>query len=177
MAPARLLSVSLSVPHSRRLARAGALTSLALALGVCAPALAQRAAPQAFQIAAAPLADALARYADQAGLTLLYEPSAVAGLKSPGLNGSYPPEQALARLLSGTSLVASRQGDGTYVLRPAPVPQLPPVSVEGESTRAEPAWTTSTSRPALDSAMAYGWSDVGKRLDPGVTFNRQNNSI
>lgn len=177
MAPARLLSVSLSVPHSRRLARAGALTSLALALGVCTPALAQRAAPQAFQIAAAPLADALARYADQAGLTLLYEPSAVAGLKSPGLNGSYPPEQALARLLSGTSLVASRQGDGTYVLRPAPVPQLPPVSVEGESTRAEPAWTTSTSRPALDSAMAYGWSDVGKRLDPGVTFNRQNNSI
>ncbi|AHV92147.1 tonB-dependent hemoglobin/transferrin/lactoferrin receptor family protein [Bordetella holmesii 30539] len=25
--------------------------------------------------------------------------------------------------------------------------------------------------------MAYSWSDVSKRLDPGVTFNRQNNSI
>ncbi|MFU1912442.1 TonB-dependent hemoglobin/transferrin/lactoferrin family receptor [Bordetella avium] len=176
MALARPLTASFSSVLTQRLARATALTSLALCMSL--PAMAQHSAPQTYQIAAMSLTEALARYADQAGISVLYEPAAVAGLDSPGLTGRYTPEQALSRLLAGTSLVASRQGDNTYVLRPAgSVSQLAPVKVETVGPRPEPAWTTITTRAALDSVMAYDWTDVGKRIEPGVTFNRQNNSI
>lgn len=169
----------------RALARtlAFALSALAMGATLSGPAQAQQSPAAAgtarsFQIDAAPLADALARFADQAGVTVLYEPATVAGLQSPGLSGSYSADQALARLLAGTPLLASRQSANTYVLRRAnAIQQLTPVTIEGETPRQEPAWATVTTRETLDASMSRNWSDVGKRVDPGVTFNRTNNSI
>ncbi|WP_171963235.1 TonB-dependent receptor [Bordetella trematum] len=160
------------------LARCSAATLAALLLGLTLPAQtrADEAAHQRYAIAAAPLSEALTRFAEQAGITLLYEPSAVAGLHSPGLQGDYSPEQALQRLLAGSPLNATRQAGGAYVLRPG-VPLLQPIPVEGRLPRQEPAWVSTISRQTLDAAMARSWSDVGKRLEPGVAFNRQNNSL
>ncbi|EXX96173.1 secretin and TonB N terminus short domain protein [Bordetella holmesii 1058] len=166
MAPVTPPAASFSSVRSLRLARATALTALALALGLSVPALAQQTVPRSYQIEAAPLADALARYADQAGLTLLYEPSAVAGLKSPGLHGNYTPEQALARLLAGTPLVATRQGNGTYVVRPAGnVPQLPPSPSKARARAPIPPGTRSPRGPnwtplwpTAGATSANGWT-------------------
>ena len=58
-----------------------------------------------------------------------------------------------------------------------PIPALEPILVEGEALAATPAWTSSTSRKTLDDFQVRGWSDLGKRVEPGVGFNRQNNSI
>jgi hemoglobin/transferrin/lactoferrin receptor protein len=42
---------------------------------------------------------------------------------------------------------------------------------------AAPAWQTSTDRKRMDDLQIRNWSDLGKRAEPGVSFNRQNNSI
>lgn len=57
-----------------------------------------------FNIPAQPLDDALAAYGIASGVQVLYGAPLTQGLKSTAVNGSYSPEQALARLLSGTGL-------------------------------------------------------------------------
>ncbi|MFJ1299555.1 TonB-dependent hemoglobin/transferrin/lactoferrin family receptor [Pseudomonadota bacterium AL_CKDN230030165-1A_HGKHYDSX7] len=182
--------------HARIPVSPGARRALPQALGaaLCAVALAApllvfgtpaaaqsgtaSAASRSFQIPAGDLAEALARFADTAGVTVLYQPESVAGRRSAGLSGSYEVAEGLRRLLAGNSLAARPQGDGTFVVQPQDaVTQLAPVMVEGATPRVEPAWVSTTTRRQLDAVQARSWSDVGKRLDPGVSFNRQNNSI
>ncbi|MBV7483074.1 TonB-dependent receptor [Bordetella sp. BOR01] len=164
----------------------GAMLAIALmgGLGMAAgPARAQtaQAAPplRTYQVPAGELGAALARFADQAGITVLFQPDAVRGRHSAGLQGAYPVPEALRRLLDGTGLAARERGNGAYVLLPqeAAVTQLAPVMVEAEAPRTEPAWTSTTTRQELDGRQVRNWEDVGKRLDAGVNFNRQNNSI
>lgn len=60
--------------------------------------------PLSFNIPAQPLDDALAAYGIASGVQVLYGAPLTQGLQSTAVNGSYSPEQALARLLSGTGL-------------------------------------------------------------------------
>jgi hemoglobin/transferrin/lactoferrin receptor protein len=83
-------------------------------------------------------------------------------------------------LLAGSGLGARERSARVYVLEaqaPAGVTQLAPVKVEGEGAVAAPAWQTSTDRKRMDDLQIRNWSDLGKRAEPGVSFNRQNNSI
>ena len=54
---------------------------------------------------------------------------------------------------------------------------LDPVRVEGEGSRPAPAWQSSTDRKRLDELQVRNWSDFGRRVEPGVNFNRLTNSI
>lgn len=177
------------LPGARR-ALPQALGAALYAVALAAPLLVFGAAAQAqtaaadaarsFQIPAGEVGEALARFADAAGVTVLYQPESVAGRRSPGLSGSFGVAEGLRRLLAGSDLSARQQGDGTFVVQPAgdgAVTQLAPVMVEGAAPRQEPAWVSATTRRQLDATQSRSWSDVGKRLDPGVSFNRQNNSI
>ena len=97
-----------------------------------------------------------------------------------GLNGEYSVADGFARLLAGSGLAARERSPGVFVLQPAPqagVTQLSPVTVEGEGAVATPAWETRTDRKRMDDLQIKNWSDLGKRAEPGVSFNRQNNSI
>lgn len=78
----------------------------ALAGETARPAQAQAATAQAapFDIRAQDLGGALASFADRAGLRLLFASDLVAGRASPGISGSFTPEDALDRLLAGTGL-------------------------------------------------------------------------
>ncbi|SDH62653.1 iron complex outermembrane recepter protein [Pseudomonas flavescens] len=69
-----------------------------------------------YQIQAGSLDQALNRFAAEAGITVQFTPELTAGLPSPGLNGAYDAQQALAALLAGSGLEAAPQGDGVYVL-------------------------------------------------------------
>ncbi|WP_171981914.1 TonB-dependent receptor [Brevundimonas sp. LM2] len=89
---------------ARRLARAlGGVSLLALATAVPVAALAQDATV-AFDVPAGPLAPALARYADAAGVQLLYPSDLADGRRTAGLRGRFAPEAGLAQLLAGTGL-------------------------------------------------------------------------
>lgn len=98
-----------------RLALAVALATTPLFAATARAAQAQ----QQFAIPAGALDQALNRFASQAGVLLSVDATLTTGKRSPGLQGYFPTEDALARLLAGTGLHASRQVDGSYLLEPA----------------------------------------------------------
>jgi len=162
-----------------------ALLGLTIAGGLgalCTPAWAQStgtvAQQRIYQIPAGELSAALSRFAEQAGITVLFQPQTVQGRQSAGLHGAYPVDDALRRLLTGTGLTAREHGNGAFVLQPQDaVSQLTPVTVQADALRSDPAWVSTTTRQDMDSLQVRSWEDVGKRMDAGVNFNRQNNSI
>ena len=96
----------------------------ALALGLAgggAVAQAQAAASIPARVPAGPLADALSRFALQAGVALVMDARQLQGLHSAGLSGPVSAEQGFARLLQGSGLQARRTEAG-YVLEPIPAP-------------------------------------------------------
>ena len=76
----------------------------AAGLAAVPPAAAQQAETQAFAIAPQPLSSALLAFAEQSGLEVLFDARIAQGKTSPGVQGSYTPEQALRRLLAGSDL-------------------------------------------------------------------------
>ena len=149
--------------------------------GVLAPGAAQAQAVQAraasYRIPAGPLAEALPRFADAAGVTVLFDAALLGARGTGGLNGSYSVSEGFARLLAGSGLAARERSAGIYVLVPHGVTNLDPVRVEGEGSRPAPAWQSSTDRKRLDELQVRNWSDFGRRVEPGVNFNRLTNSI
>ena len=90
------------------------------------------AAQQQYNIAAGPLNTVLTRFADVSGSLIAGNLQLAADKQSQGVSGSFTPDQALARILAGTGLVADRDPDGAYVLRDAEAAgtnKLSPVSV------------------------------------------------
>lgn len=114
-----------------------ALASLATAAQAQNPAGAQSA--QRFSIAAGPLAPALNRFAQQAGVALVMDAGRVAGLRTQGINGSFSVPDGFAQLLKGTGQ-AIQKTDAGYLLAPAPAaPQAQPAYALPEAAQAGPA--------------------------------------
>ena len=132
-----------------------------LALGSLAVASAVQAQPAAnsilrFDIAAAPLDQALSQFGRQAGIPLSIDASLTAGKNSPGVKGSFSVEQGLARLLAGTGLSAFRTDSGNYLLAQAVEPggalELGATSINsrllGETTEGTGSYTTGSTSTA-----------------------------
>ncbi|UVM57943.1 TonB-dependent receptor [Pseudomonas sp. B21-012] len=104
--------------HSLRQAMA-----LAALLGLLAPVDAHArgseafAVTQLFNIAAQPLDSALTRFADQAGLRIIFNSDEVSGMNSAGLSGPYKVNEALDHLLSGSGFGYEFVNDKTLTLR------------------------------------------------------------
>ncbi|WPD77563.1 TonB-dependent siderophore receptor [Dickeya fangzhongdai] len=94
-----------------------ALLSLSLPYIVPASAAQESPATRHYALAAGPLGNQLNLLAGQAGIYLAADASLTQGLSGPALQGDYTVDEALRRLLSGSGLTASRQADGSYVLR------------------------------------------------------------
>ncbi|CAB3635500.1 TonB-dependent siderophore receptor [Achromobacter pestifer] len=100
------------------------------------PAHAQQQTDAAIQydIPAGPLALALNRYAQQAGVAISVDANRIQGLTTPGLQGRYRLDEGFRMLLAGSGYAATRSAGG-YVLVPAPQPgttTLPAVRVSGQ---------------------------------------------
>ncbi|WP_150126078.1 TonB-dependent receptor [Brevundimonas sp. LM2] len=93
--------------------RALALCSVALA--AVSPALAQ--AQAAIRIERNSLNEALTQLARQSGSQVIFAPAVVRGKSAPSLRGQFTPEQALERLLQGSSLAYERTTGGAYVIQ------------------------------------------------------------
>ncbi|CAI3810880.1 hypothetical protein GLGCALEP_06236 [Pseudomonas sp. MM221] len=96
--------------------------AVALAYGTLAVPLHASAATQAqayrFEIPAQPLDSALAAFSAVTRIQVLVPGEFTQGLRSSGVNGSYPQDQALGRLLQGTGLSASYiDGDSVTLQR------------------------------------------------------------
>ena len=168
------------VPAPRPAWTPGAAIAAALLLGL-APAsrAAAQPAPQAapsaldaavggdsarpYDIAAGPLAEAVARYAAAAGMAISFDSAQTAGLRSAGLRGRYTVEAGFAALLAGTGLQAVATAPGRYVLRPLPgaqggVAQLASIEVTGstpENRYVAAASTVAAKTPAARLETPY----------------------
>lgn len=161
-ATTRLLPLALAL----RLARGGLL-----ALGCAAiPAHAQAQSPATlqFDVAAGPLAGALNRFAQQAGVTLALDADKVQGLQSAGLKGAYAIDDGFNVLLRESPFVIARTGDG-YVLQAKP-PARPPVPLpRGEAQL--PAVSVTGARLADELPDAYAGGQVARGGQLGMLGN------
>ena len=103
------------------------------------PQVAQSAEARSFSIPAQPLATALDRFADQAGVSFAYRTGDLSTLQSPGVVGTFTPRDALQRLLVGTGVSFSFIGASTVTLAKAPdtggsVVRLDPLKVEARGS-------------------------------------------
>jgi iron complex outermembrane recepter protein len=125
-------------------------------------ALAQPAAAQArsYNIPPGPLEDTLNRFGRETGILLSFTTETTAGLRSPGLQGSYAVQAGLDALLAGSGLQATRQPNGSYVLNKLPAGTavtgaagLPVVTVTADVEQ-ETAWGPVNGYVAKRSATA-----------------------
>ena len=75
------------------------------------------AAEIAFNIPPEPLPVALQAFGLQSGAPIVFDPSSVREIMSPGVTGPFEPDAALARLLVGTPFKHIRTGGGFTVIR------------------------------------------------------------
>lgn len=101
----------------------GTCLGLALAAASAPAALAQAPAIaelRRYDVPAGPLPEALTAFAAQAGISLSFDPTALAGLNSSGLRGELSIRDGFAKLLAGTGYQHVATGDGEYTLKPVP---------------------------------------------------------
>ncbi|NAT18316.1 TonB-dependent siderophore receptor, partial [Pseudomonas syringae pv. actinidifoliorum] len=77
-------------------------------------------AARSFSIPAGDLSQVLNTFSEQAGLALAFDPALTRGKRSPGLQGQYGTDEAIARLLSGSGLRATALSANRYRIETAP---------------------------------------------------------
>jgi iron complex outermembrane receptor protein len=83
--------------------------------GAALPAVAHAAA-RIYAIPAGPLEEVLGRFGRESDILLSFKPEITTGLSSPGLQGSYTVDRALALLLKDSGIEVTRQPNGSYLL-------------------------------------------------------------
>lgn len=108
-------------------------------LGATGSAHAQTASARTqVSVSAGSLADALARFAQQSGVSLSIDAERLRGLQSPGLNGSYTVDEGFGALLQGSGFAITRTSAGYVLAQSAPSPAL---AQQGVPTTAQPGAT------------------------------------
>ncbi|PYG83069.1 MULTISPECIES: TonB-dependent siderophore receptor [unclassified Pseudomonas] len=120
-----------------------------------------------YDLPAAPLGQALDRFAEQAGISLPYDPQWVAGKQARPVSGQLPVRMALYLLLEGTGLSAVQAADGNWSLQPAMPDAGAPLSLQstmiqgqalGNSTENTGAYITGAT--SVGSKVAQSIKDV-----------------
>jgi iron complex outermembrane receptor protein len=122
-----------------------------------AAAFAQLAQVATYDIPAQPLSSALVTFGQQSGLQVAVDSAIVEGLQSQPVSGALTPEEALARMLSGTGIIW-RMSEPNLVMLERVTPVDPEVTVLGPLTvtaeRTERSiMDTATSVVVLDDTM------------------------
>ena len=103
--------------------KTGVLAGILALLLIAVPAMAEQKeanpmkVPQAFNIEAGVLEDALDNYSEVTGIKTVYLNELVEGKKSPGVQGIYSPEAAVKKILKGTGLTYQVTAENTVVLK------------------------------------------------------------
>ncbi|MBL8267965.1 STN domain-containing protein, partial [Steroidobacter sp.] len=99
-------------------------TTAAIAMAACSFVVTStsyaQGAEQRFDIAEQSLSKALLELSRQSGVNIVVDPNIVAGKRAPALVGGRSVDEALAKLLEGSGLVAERSSDNTVVVKEQP---------------------------------------------------------
>ncbi|MEO0872368.1 MAG: TonB-dependent receptor, partial [Pseudomonadota bacterium] len=93
------------------------------ALAAIATPMAAVAQTAQFNVPSEPVTDAVRKIGRQSGVQIIVSGDVARGRTANAVAGSMPVEEALAKLLSGTGLVARKTGERTYVVVAAPQPK------------------------------------------------------
>lgn len=124
--------------------------ALPLAGAALLPAVAHAQAAT-FNIPAGDLGQSLNRFAQQAGISIVYRTADLRGLTSPGLKGSYEVEEGFSHLLAGSGYLASK-GEHGYQLVKRDVVELGDTTVSGQRLGA----TTEGTHSYASGAVSIG---------------------
>lgn len=120
-----------------------ALTPLAFLIALVLGGTPQQAQAQeatvSINISQQSLSDALLQLGQQTPLQFLYPSDLIRGLSAPAVSGNLTPEQALNRLLAGTGIEYSREGNTINLRRSIDTAQLAAVTVTGSADGELPA--------------------------------------
>ncbi len=169
-----------------------------LAGSVCSVAIVAAAHADSFNIPGGDLKSALDSYSQQMGIALLYPAGAVKGVRSRGVSGSLPADQALDKILSGTGFSMHRDASGVIAIVPrqhsqaendlapmqlAQASPLPRAAVEtvtvtssklgGADVQSIPISITALSQEQLTATQTAGGPDLVKQV-PNLTFTKTN---
>ena len=95
------------------------IVASAAGVAYASTAQAQSAAVQSYDIPAGPLSSALNRFAQQAGVAIIFQSSDLEGLSTPGLHGAYNEQGGFEALLRGSGYTAVKSANG-YMLDALP---------------------------------------------------------
>lgn len=168
-----------------------AATSIGLVLCANGAALAQQTQTYQLNIRSQDLGSSLMTLADKTGLRLLVAFSTVAGKSSPEITGSFTRDEALSRMLAGTSLGYAISDDDTVTIidriqtaqiRPrtdanGEVVELNEVVVDGDTADDPYRTPGSSNHISREDLERFGTTTIGNifRGTPGV-LNRDNNN-
>ncbi|TBU72206.1 TonB-dependent receptor [Phytopseudomonas daroniae] len=153
----KVLLMHSSLGSTRTLTRMGLLTAMAVVPHV-------QAQEWRLNIPAQPLAQALQTWAHETGVQLLYNPGDVQGLHSTALNGSYPLEGSISRLIQGTGLSYTWSGNTLTLL-----------GTQGDqkgSVNLAPAIINADSIRSTDLAQPYAGGQVARGSKIGLLGNQ-----
>ena len=152
-------------------------SSITLAMLLAAPVAAEAKADAtsdrqvAFDIAASDLRSAISHYSRATGVQVIVAPDLVAGRRTAGLQGTHGVRAGLDRLLRGTDLIASINGD-VAILKAAPTrsparPSRPARAAAPKTTAADPAPLSAASEEAQgDEIIVSGYREsLGRAQD------------
>ena len=163
----------------------------------CAALLAGAAQAAEFNVPAGDLKVALDTYARQSGVALLFSTQTIRGVRTDGVKGNLPANDALAKILAGTGLSAYRDPDGSIGIgrqnsntEGTPVTRLadatsPARAAAGVETvvvtsskikgdiQTVPIAITALSQEQLTSRQIAGGPDLVKEV-PNLTFTKTN---
>ena len=166
-------------------------------LGVIAWAMIAPALGQDFNVPSGDLKSALDAYIRQSGVTVVYSPQAVSGIRTKGVKGAIAPNAALARILSGTGFTEYHTNAGevgiihdtsseSAIIEPLQLAQaaaptrsaVETVTVTssklgGADVQSIPISITALSQEQLTSTQTTGGPDLVKQV-PNLTFSKTN---
>jgi iron complex outermembrane receptor protein len=134
------------------------LLLLALSCSALIAAPARAIEGKGLHIPAGDLPSALEALAKQSGAELVYQMDQVKGLRTRGVDGDIPPEQALKKLLRGTALVVHTDKSGAMLITTAATGAKPGAEPAALSTAGVAAGSseTSTEAPSQNPTPAAG---------------------
>ncbi|MEJ0037902.1 MAG: TonB-dependent receptor [Gammaproteobacteria bacterium] len=169
--------------------RAGRLMSLLLALFVFGSTQWVHAADElrSYDIPSQPLGAALNQLAVATGKQIIVPSELVKGNVTAALRGRFTTEEALARLLSGTGLIAKPNPEGVYVVQPGKAEaangtrMLGPVRVEGAGSADRPLSGTNGSRDRTATEGTHSYTSdaltVGSKAPQAMKDTIQSVSV
>ncbi|MFC5769467.1 TonB-dependent receptor [Thauera sinica] len=163
-------------PAAIRAAIEAMAMSAALGIIVASPAVAAEPAAAMVQrqyaIGAGELGDVLAQYAATAGVQLVFDPAALAGRRSPGLQGRYGVREGFEQLLRGSGYQLVKQGNDAYSLHKAPAAPVPAAAAEPRVAQLAEVRVTASGEAAGELPRPYAGGKVARGGRVGMLGNK-----